>query len=473
MLFHKEVEDYPPMKANLALIDKFCELNDKNYRFVCYVNTAGETILVQRKSWNPQMPAYTFSRVHKISDIILKKERHLTDVIRIGDSSKDQAFYYQIHFSEDLNVWVFAYERYFQWHQNRKSKQSAITSMAATSNCNKAEIVSGWSSSHVASKVLWNKADCQFSTRSNSVSSSLDLSSHLATPVRNNCLSNLFSQDYTIVNSEEDLSSSPEPQESNGFDLDNVSINEEGERSEEQVEPTSSLALEACNPSSDDFVIVSSYSSEEQVIPDDDKIHTLDTVVCNMGHSYNESTSLTREVEIVMQSEGTISNAMSHSGADPATNSSMTVQAGLPYVLSDNNEDITTRPLTPTMSVPTIKQEKRVTMAGHGSALTLPKRNLVSKLFHRRTTSSVSDINDTHNDMDTPETPKLFKKKLYQLDSKMVAAQLALLDGDLLTQNKKLKIIKRKNLKINQNKYSDCPCYFLLFLFYFVHQMPL
>ena len=421
------------MKVNLALIDKFCELNDKNYHFVCYVNVAGETISVQRKSWNAQMPAYTFSRVHKISDIILKKEHYLTDVIRIGDSSKDQAFYYQIHFPGDVNVWVFAYEQYFQWHQNRKSEQSAITSMTATSNCNKAEIVSGWSSSHVASKVLWNKADCQFSTRSNSISSSLDLSSHLAIPVRNNCLSNLFSQDYTVINSEEDLSSSPEPQESSGFDLDNVSINEEGETSEEQVEPTSSLALEACSPRSDDFVIVSSYSSEEQVIPDDDKIHTLDTVVCNMGHLCNESTSLTREVEIVMtQSENTISNAMSHSGADPATNSSMTVQAGLAYVLSDNNEDITARPLTPTTSVPITKQEKGVTMAGHVSALTLPKRNLVSKLFRRHTTSSVSDIGDSHKDMDTLETPRLFKKKLYQLDSKMVAAQLALLDSQML-----------------------------------------
>ena len=40
------------------------------------------------------------------------------------------------------------------------------------------------------------------------------------------------------------------------------------------MEETSSSALEACNPSSDDFVIVSSYSNEEQVIPDDDMIHT-------------------------------------------------------------------------------------------------------------------------------------------------------------------------------------------------------
>ena len=445
MLFHKEVKDYPPMKVNLALIDKFCELNNKNYRFVCYVNTARETILVQRKSWNAQMPAYTFSHVHKISDIILKKERYLTDVIRIGDSSKDQAFYYQIHFSGDLNVLVFAYERYFQWHQNRKSEQSVVTFITATSNCNKAEIVSGWSSSHVASKVLWNKANCQFSTRSNSVSSSLDLSSYLATSVRTNCLSNLFSQDRTVLNSEEDLSSSPEPQESSGFNLDNVSINEEGEISEEQVEPTSSLALEACNSSSDDFVIVSSYSSEEQVIPDDNNIHTLDMAVCNMGHSCNESTSLTREVEIVMQSESTISNAMSHSGADPATNSSMTVQAGLAHVLSDNNEDITARPLTPTISVPITKQEKGVTIAGHGSALTLPKRNLVSKLFSQRTTSSVSDIDDSHKDIDTPKTPRLFKKKLYQLDSKMVAAQLALLDDEML-----------RNIKLDELKGGAC-----------------
>ena len=380
MLLCEEVEDYPPTKAKLVLIDDFCELNDKNYHFVSHVKlcfTTEEIIVAQRKSWNAQMPAYTFSRVHKISDIILKKECYLTDVIRIGDSSKDQTFYYQIHFSGDLNLWVVAHLRYLQQHQNRKNKQNTTTSVAAASNYNEAEIVN----------------------RSNSVSSS------------------------------QDLSSSPKPQESH---LNNVSVNEEGKKSEEQVEATSSSALEACNPSSDDFVIVSSYSSEEQVIPDDDKIHTLDTVVCNMGHSCNESTSLTREVEIVMQSESTISSAMSHSGADPATNSSMTVQAGLAYVLSDNNEDITARPLTPTTSVPITKQEKGVTMAGHGSALTLPKRNLVSKLFRRGTTSSISDINDSHMDMDTLETPRLCKKKLYQLDSKILAEQLVLLDAEML-----------------------------------------
>ena len=44
-----------------------------------------------------------------------------------------------------------------------------------------------------------------------------------------------------------------------------------------------------------------------------------------MGHSCNESTSLTREVEIVTQPESTISNAMSHSGANLAADSSMKV----------------------------------------------------------------------------------------------------------------------------------------------------
>ena len=380
MLLHEEVEDYPPTKAKLVLIDEFCELNDKNYHFVGYVKlyfTTEEIIVARRKSWNAQMPAYTFSRVHKISDIILKKERYLTDVIRIEDSSKDQTFYYQIHFSGDLNLWVVAHLRYLQRYQSRKNKQNTTTCVAAASKCNKPEMVN----------------------RSNSLSSS------------------------------QDLSSSPEPQES---DLNNVSINQEGEKSEEQVEATSSSALEGCNPSSDDFVIVSSYSSEEQVIPDDDKIHTLDTAVCNMGHSCNESTSLTREVEIVTQSESTISNAMSHSGADLATDSSMTVQAGLAFVLSDNNEDITVRPLTPTASVPITKQEKGATMAAHASTFTLPKWNLVSKLFRQRTTSSISDINDSHMDMDTLETPRLFKKKLYQLDSKILAKELMLLDGEML-----------------------------------------
>ena len=196
-LLSEEVEDYPPTKAKLVLIDEFCELNDKNYNFVCYVKlyfTTEEIIVAQRKSWNAQMPAYTFSRVHKISDIILKKERNLTHVIRIEDSSKDQTFYYQIHFSEDLNVWAVAYERYSQWHQNR-NKQNTTTSLAAASNCNKAEMVNGSHNSCDTSKVLWNKADCQFSARSNSVSSSQDSSSHLATPVRNN---HLYELGYTV-----------------------------------------------------------------------------------------------------------------------------------------------------------------------------------------------------------------------------------------------------------------------------------
>ena len=287
--------------------------------------------------------------------------------------------------------------------------------------------------------------------------------------------------------------------------MNNVSTKEEGETSEDPVEPTFSLALEAWNPSSDDFVTA---SSEEQVIPDDSMIHTLDTAVCNMGHSSNESTSLTREVEIVTQSESTISNAMSDPSADLGTDSRMTVQtrfahANLPAALNsiscdhqsnsllssplrhmqighkkvnfspqqktlstvlaevgseqclvyendtqddsfcslttenstpcDNNEDIIARPLTLTRSAPTTKQEK---VAAHGSALTLPKWKLVSKLFRRRTTSSISDIDDSHTDMDTPETPRLFKKKLYQLDAKIVSEQLTIMDGEMLRKIK-------------------------------------
>lgn len=535
-LLREEVEDCPPTKAELVLIDEFCELNDKNYHFVCYVKiyfTTEEIIVARRKTWNAQMPAYTFSRVHKISDIVLKKEHYLTDVIKIEDTSKDQAYYYQIHFSGELKVWVSAYERYSQWHQNKKSKQSATTSVAATSNCNEAKMVSGSRDSSVTSNVLWNRADCQFlnpSARSNSISSSQDLSSHLVTPVRNNRRSNPFCQDYTVLNWEEDVPSSPEPQESSGFDLDNVSINEEGETSEEQAESTFSTALEAWTPSNDDFVTTSSDSNEVQVIPDDDMIRTLDTAVCNKGHSRNKSTSLTRGVQIVTRSESIISKAMSDPGAEPGADSRMTVQAGLAYanlpaVLkslscdhrsnsflssplrhtqirgkkvkfsprqrtfstalaedgseqclvyendtqddsycsltpenstpSDNNEDITPRPLTPTRSVPITKQEKGATIAGHGSALTLPKRKLVSKLFRRRTTSSISDIDDSHTDMDTPETPRLFKKKIYQLDSKMLAAQLVLLDAEMLRK------IKPDELKggawVGKNKETRAP----------------
>lgn len=518
-LLREEVEDCPPTTAKLVLIDEFCELNDKkNYNFVCYVKlyfTTEEIIVARRKIWKAQSQAFTFSRVHKISDIVLKKERFLTDIIAIADSSKGQTFYYQIHFSGDLKEWVIAFERYSQWHQNRRNKQNAISSVAATNSCNEAKTINGSRSSRVSSVVLWNRADGQFlnsSARSNSLSSSQDLSSHLVTPVRSNRLPNPFCKD-TVLSCEEDVSSSPDPQESSGYELDNISINEEGDTSkDEEVEKTFSTALEAWTPSSDDFVTASSHSSEAQVMPDDDKIRTLDTAVCNKGHSRNKSTSLTRGVQIVTRSDSSVSNAMSDPGADPRIDSRMTVQSGLTYanlpaVLrsisydhrsdcflssplrhtqirgkkvkfsprqktfstvatddgseqcliyendtqddsfcsitpdnstpSDNNEDnITPRALTPTRSVPTTRQEKVATLAAHGSGLTLPKRKLVSKLFRRRTTSSISDIDDSHMDMDLAETPRLLKKKFYQLDPKMIAAQLVLLDADMLRKIK-------------------------------------
>ena len=38
--------------------------------------------------------------------------------------------------------------------------------------------------------------------------------------------------------------------------------------------------------------------------------------------------------------------------------------------------------------------------------------------------------------MDTPETPRLFKKKLYQLDAKIVSEQLTIMDGEMLRKIK-------------------------------------
>ena len=516
-LLREEVEDCPVTEAKLVLIDEFCELNDKNYNFVCYVKlyfTTEEIIVARRKIWKAQAPAFIFSRVHKIKDIVFKKEAYLTDIITVVDSSKDQKFYYQIHFSGDLKEWFIAFERFSQWHQNKRQKQNANTSAAAAaSNCNEVKMVNGGPrSSRVSSMVLWNRADCQFlnaSTRSNSVSSSQDLSSHLVTPVRSSRLSNSFYKD-AVLSGEEDVSSSPEPQESSGIDFEDMSINEEGDTSKEEVGKTFSTALEAWTPSSDEFVTASSYSNEAQVIPDDDKIRTLDTAVCNKGHSRNKSTSLTRGVQIVTRSDSTISSAASDPGGDPKQTG--LAYANIPAVLksisydyrcsssnsflssplrhtqirgkkvkfsprqktfstlprddsseqclifengtqddsfcsitpenstpSDNNEDVTTtlRPLTPTRSVPTTKQERGASLVAHGSPFTLPKRKLVAKLFRRRTASSISDIDDSSNmDMESPETPRLTKKKLHQMDPKVVASQLVLLDAEMLRKIK-------------------------------------
>ena len=519
-LLREEVEDCPPTKAKLVLIDEFCELNEKNYNFVCYVKlyfTTEEIIVARRKIWKTEWKnhtqAFTFSRVHKITDIVLKKELYLTDIITIVDSSKDQTFYYQIHFSGDLKEWVVAFERISKWYENKRNKQEAITTTEAEVDEFEAEAktINGSYSNRLSAVVLWSRAECHCvdtTARSNSVSSSQDLSSHLVTPVRNNRLSNPLCKE-TVPSCEEDVSSSPEPQESSAFDLDNTSISEEGDTNKEEMDQTCSLALEAWTPSND---IATTSSCEAQVIPDD-KIRTLDTAVCTKGHSRNKSTSLTRGVQIVTRSDSTISAAISDPGAG---DSRMTMQPGLAYanlpaVLrsiscnsrsnsflssplrhtqirgkkvkfsprqkmfatcptddsgseqclvyendaqddsfcsitpensttpTDNNEDsITPTPLTPIRSAPTTKQEKGATLAAHGSglALTLPKRKLVSKLFRRRTTSSISDIDDSHTDMDSAETPKVFKKKFYQLDPKMIASQLVLLDAEMLRKIK-------------------------------------
>ena len=526
-LLREEVEDCPPTKAKLVLIDEFCELNE-NYNFVCYVKlyfTTEEIIVARRKIWKAEWKghsqAFIFSRVHKISDMVLKKELYLTDIITIVDSSKDQNFYYQIHFSGDLKEWVVAFERFSQWHQNKSNKQDAITNAAAVDNCNDDKTINGSHSSRLSSLVLWSRAECHCvdsTTRSNSVSSSQDLTSHLATPVRNNRLSNPLSKE-TELSCEEDISSSPEPQESCAFDLDNTSISEEGDTNKEEMDKPCSSALEAWTPSSD-FVTAS--SCEDTVIPDD-KIRTLDTAVCNKGHSRNKSTSLTRGVQIVTRSDSTVSTAMSDPGAvqpglayanlpavlrsiscDHRSNSFLssplrhtqirgkkvkfsprqktfstcpTDDSGSEQCLvyendtqddsfcsitpensttpTDIDDNVTPTPLTPIRSTPTTKQEKGATLAAHGPgvALTLPKRKLVSKLFRRRTTSSISDIDDSHTDVDIPETPKVFKKKFYQMDPKMVAAQLVLLDAELLRK------IKPEELKggawVGKNKVSS------------------
>lgn len=510
-LLREEVEDCPPTKASLVLIDEFCELNERNYNFVCYVKlyfTTEEIIVARRKIWNGHSPAFTFSRVHRIKDIVFKKEAYLTDIITVVDSSKDQKFYYQIHFAGDLKQWFAQFERYSKWHQNRK--ESGASAVAAD-NLSRTKTVNGSRSGRVSSMVLWNRADFQYldsSARSKSVSSSQDLSSHLVTPIRNSRLFNPVAK-LSVQSCDDDVPSSPELQESSGIDLDNMSMHEEGDTSKDEVEKTFS-AMEAWTPASDDFVTASSYSSESQMLLDDDKIRTLNTVVCHKGHSRNKSTSLTRGVKIVTRSDSTVSNAVSDPGTDLRTDSnSGLAYTNKPAVLksisfdyrsrsnsflaspfrhtqirgkkvkfsprqkmfstlpvdddseqcliyendtqddsycsitpenstpSDNNEDTTPILLTPTTPAAATKHDRRESSIHHATTFTPPKRKLVARLFRRRTTSSISDIDDgSHLETDSPETFRPLKKKLYQLDPKLVAAQLVLLDAEMLRRIK-------------------------------------
>ena len=555
-LLNEEVEDCPPTKAKLVLIDEFRELNQNNnflkFSYVKLYFTTEEIIVARRKMWKPswksQAQAFTFSRLHKLSDIMLKKELHFTDIMVVVDSSEDQTYHYRIDNSGELSEWVVAFKRITELREKKRNKQQeAITTEATTSQttttCGTAVdifeeesmTIEGSISNRFSALILWSReTNCLDTTASsNSVCSSQDLPSQLVTPVCNNQLSNPPLCKDTVLSCEEDVLSSPEPQESIIFDLGNTSISEEGDTNKEEMDQTYSLALEAWTPSND---ATTSSCKETQVIPDD-KIHTLDTTVSNKGHSHNESTSLTRGVQIVTRSDSTLSAVMSGPGAG---NFGKTVQFELTYAnlhsilqsvscssqsksfLSlplrhtqirdkkvrfspkqrvcatyltgdsgsercliyeynteddsfciimpensstpiDNNEDsITSTPLMPIRSAPTSKQEKRAMLAAHdlGLALTLPKQKLVSKLFCRCTTNSISDFDDSHTDVDSAETPiekhQLSPTILYKGNFKRSSALHSPSKSGVGHQTGSGKVIENED--IANNKLNDAVC---------------
>lgn len=113
-----------------------------------------------------------------------------------------------------------------------------------------------------------------------------------------------------------------------------------------------------------------------------------------------------------------------------------------------------TTPIILTRSVPTTKREIRSALGYKGTS-TPPKRNLVARLFRRRrTTSSTSDVDNlSRTETESTETPRLLKKKLHQMDPKLVASQLVLIDSEMLRK------IKLEELKggawVGKNKVSS------------------
>ena len=66
------------------------------------------------------------------------------------------------------------------------------------------------------------------------------------------------------------------------------------------------------------------------------------------------------------------------------------------------------------------------------------KESLVAKLLHRHcTTSSIGDVYDlSRAEMESPGATKQLKKKLHQMDPKLVASQLVLIDSEMLRKIK-------------------------------------
>ena len=496
-LLREEVEDCPATSATLLLTDDFCELSNKTHQFICYVKlylTTEELIVARRKICKDISPAFTFSRVHRFKDVSLEREQFLNDVMVIVDQKSGKRYLYQVHFDSDIHCWLTTFERVLIWNSQ---PEEFATEVCASNGCVKR---------HGGQKppaVLWNRADCQClnsSARSCSISCSGDLASHLATPVRSR-LSSLINR-YSRL----DESPSPELQELGGNDLDSM-LHDENENGRQK---TSSSLLQAWGQiSSDEYATA---TSELDPQDDNSKTRTLDTAVCNKGHTRNKSTSVTRGVQIVSRSNSTVSATASDPGADPRAESGTMVESGLAYTnctavlrsvscdyqpgsldrnsflasplrhkqirgkkvkfsprqnmfttsllpADDDSEqclifenDLLDRkqehsncatpdsltppedstPITPTRSLPTSRHERGSTL-GYGAMFTPPKRKLVSRLFRRRTTSSISDVDDlSRTEMESSETPKPLKKKLHQMDPKLVASQLVLIDSEML-----------------------------------------
>ncbi|XP_065910827.1 uncharacterized protein [Dysidea avara] len=521
-LLREEVEDCPATSATLLLTDDFCELNDKNHQFICYVKlylTTEELIVARKKICKDSSPAFTFSRVHRFKDVTLEKEEFLNDVMVIVDNESEERYMYQVHFTGDIHSWLTTFERVLIWNSQ---PVEINTEVCATNGCVKRHNFSG----QKTPVVLWNRADCQClnsSARSCNISCSGDLASHLATPVRSR-LSSVFNRHSRL-----DESPSPELQELGGIDLDNMSMHDE----DNSRQKTSSSLLQAWSQISSDEYVTATSELDSQA--NNSRIRTLDTAVWNKGHTRNKSTSVTRGVQIMSRSNSTVSATASDPGADPRVDSGMVVESGLAYTnhtavlrsvscdcqpgsfdrnlflasplrhkqirgkkvkFSPRQNMLTTSllpvdddseqclifengtldhkqdhrncatpesltppedgtPITPTRSVPTTKHEKGGSL-GFGVMFTPPKRKLVSRLFRRRTTSSISDVDDlSRTEMESPETSKPLKKKLHQMDPKLVASQLVLIDAEMLRK------IKLEELKggawVGKNKETRAP----------------
>jgi len=477
--------------------------------------TTDELIVARKKICKGSSPAFTFSRVHKFKDISLETKRFLNDVMVIVDQRSAKKYLYQVHFNGDIHYWLTTFERVLIWNSQPEEfanevcasngcvrghdfcgkKTPAVLWNRADCQClgsSARSSCSGDLASHLATPVrtrlssVFNKQSCLNESPSPELQQlcGIDLdnmSMHDENENGRQKTSSLLqawgqasSDEYATATSELDT----QDDNSKVRTLDTAVWNK-GHTRNKSTSVTRGVQIMSRSNST-----VSATASDPGADPRVDS-----GMVVESGLAYANRTAVLRSVSCDYQPGSSDRNlflasplrhkqirgkkvkfsprqnmlAMSLLPTDDDSEECLIFENDTLDRKQDNSNSATPEsltppedsiPITPTRSVPTTKHERGGTL-GYGAMFTPPKRKLVSRLlFRRRTTSSIGDVDDlSRTEMESPETPKPLKKKLHQMDPKVVASQLVLIDSEMLRK------IKLEELKggawVGKNKVSS------------------